>query len=79
MTRASGPKPRIQATTSGQSRTRRRTWSRPARRNDSCERCQRWLCTKAVHLGKRLTSIRWMGYFSSTMMPKLSAKTRSGS
>jgi len=29
--------------------------------------------------GERLTSTRWTGYFFSTLMPKLSAKTRSGS
>jgi len=52
---------------------------RPACVNDSCERCQRWLRTNAAHRGARLTSILSTAYLSSTKMPKLLAKTRSGS
>src|SRR5216684_4221966 len=78
-TRTSAPNPRIQLTISGQTRTLRRTWTRPARTNDSCDRCQRWLRTNVAQRGARLTSMLSTGYFSSTKMPKLSAKTRSGS
>src|SRR5437899_3190658 len=73
ITRTSGPNPRIQLTSSGQTRTRRRTWTRPARKNDSCERCQRWLRTKVAHRRARVTSMSSIGYLLSTKMPKLSA------